>query len=347
MSTKGRTPGLAIAAFVLCNAASAQNLDNPASYIGAINNAQVQMNKTYMSYISAVAHSKRAKKVEKLRSQTLDAITNSRNQLTEIPIYKGDNSLRKSSIDYVQLCYKVFDEDYAHVVNMEEIAAQSFDEMQAYILLQEKTGEKLQSASDGMDKALTDFAAKYNVTLQDGKSELGDKMEKAGMLNHYHNQVYLLFFKCNWQDGKLTEAMNAQKLNDVEQSRNALISYANEGLLALDSLKAYDGDASLANACKQALTFYKTMAENEVPKVTDLLLKQEEFEKIKKVYDGKSGNDKTKEDVDNYNKAVAQMNAAVGTSNKAGQGMNEGRNQYINLWNNTEKSFMDAHMPYF
>lgn len=117
----------------------------------------------------------------------------------------------------MQLCYKIFSEDYAHVVNMEEIAEQSFDEMQVYILLQEKTSEKLKRASDLTTAALTSFAAKYKVTLLDGKSELGTRMEKEGKLNHYHNQLYLLFFKCNWQDGQLTEAMNKKKLNDVER----------------------------------------------------------------------------------------------------------------------------------
>src|SRR5579885_3016810 len=77
----------------------AQNLDNPGDYISAISGAQNEMNATYMAYMSAAAHSGRARKVEKMRQQTLESIQNCKYKLSDLPIYKGDNSLRKSSMD--------------------------------------------------------------------------------------------------------------------------------------------------------------------------------------------------------------------------------------------------------
>ena len=236
----------------------AQNTDGPGAYMTSVTNAQGEMNKKYMAYVSAAAHGKRLKKVEKLRQAAIESITQSKYNTIGLPLYKGDNLLRQKSIDYINFCYKIFNEDYAHIVNMEEISEQSFDEMQTYLLLQEKTGEKLQEANDNINKAYKEFGTKYNVNIVEGeKTELGQKMETASKLNHYYNQVYLVFFKCNWQDGKLTEALNNKKLNDAEQSRNALIKYATEGLLALDSMKSFMGDPSLAVACRQALQFYK------------------------------------------------------------------------------------------
>src|ERR1700743_1893686 len=69
-----------IALFFLLPAVSstAQNLDNPGAYMGAVNNAQTEMNQKYMAYMSAVAHGRRAKKIEKMRQQTLESITNAR-----------------------------------------------------------------------------------------------------------------------------------------------------------------------------------------------------------------------------------------------------------------------------
>src|SRR5690606_37684520 len=139
------------------------------------------------------------------------------------------------SIDYIKLCYNIFNDDYGKIVNMEEIAEQSFDEMQAYILLQEKTDEKLKEAGDAIEKATAEFAAKYNVTLVNESSELGNKMEEAASLQKYSNQLYLIFFKVNWQDAMLLRAMEAKKLNEIEQTRNAMISYINEGLAILDT----------------------------------------------------------------------------------------------------------------
>ena len=56
-------------------------------------------------------------------------------------------------MDYIKFCYNVFNDDYAKIVNLEDIAEQSYDEMQAYLLLQEKTNEKINEANDKMSDA--------------------------------------------------------------------------------------------------------------------------------------------------------------------------------------------------
>ena len=335
------------ASVVQPHALQAQNFDNPGTYMTAISNAQTEMNKKYMAYISASAHSGQAKKIEKMRQLTLESITNSKFKIIDLPYYKGDNSLRKSSIDYVDLCYKVFNEDYAHIVNMEEIAEQSFDEMEAYLLLREKTNEKIREAYANMDTAVKNFANKYNVKIIETKNELDEKMETASKINHYHNKVYLVFFKCNWQDAQLIKALEKKNLNNIEQSRNALISYANEGLAAIDTLEEFQGDHSLANVCRQALKIYKSIAENDISKLTDFFLKEENFDKIKKSFELTDASSRTKEVVNAYNKAVNEINSAVNLSNSTSEKSNKSRNQAVQNWNDTEKSFLDAHMPYY
>src|ERR1700683_1456556 len=116
-------------AFIPGISANAQNLENAGDYISAVNKARGDMDAKYMQYLSAAAHGRRARKVEKLRQQVLDNITQSRYSTTDLPKYKGDNSLRQGSIDYIQLCYRVFNEDYKKIVDVEELAEQSVDEM--------------------------------------------------------------------------------------------------------------------------------------------------------------------------------------------------------------------------
>ncbi len=325
----------------------AQNMDDPGDYMTAIYNAQQEMDQTYMSYMSAAAHSGRAKKIEKMREQTLQSIENCRYKVIDLPYYKKDNSLRQSSIDYIQLCYKVFNEDYAHIVNMEEIAEQSFDEMEAYLLMKEKTNQKINEASEKMNRAADSFAARYNVKVIASKSELEGKLETASKLNHYHNQVYLLFFKCYWQDGKLRDALATKKVTDIEQARNALITYAAEGLSTLDTLKVFEGDPLLAATCRKSLNFYKKMGETDAKALTDFFIASENFEKMKKTLDAKPENTRTKEDIAAYNKSVAEFNAAVNKFNEVGEKISKGRNQVINEWNENEKTFLDTHMPYY
>ncbi len=325
----------------------AQSLDDPGAYIAAINNTQVEMDKTYMTYLSAAAHSSRKRKIEKLRQQTVESIINCRVKLSELPIFKGDNSLRKGGMDYVGLLYKVFNDDYAHIVHMEELAEQSIDEMELYLLLQEKTSDTLKAASERMNQAVTDFAAKYNVKLVDSKSDLGQKMEEAGKISKYRDKVYLLFFKCNWQDNQLTEALNKKNLTTIEQARNALLKFATEGLAALDTIKPFEGDPSMVAACRQLLNFYKKEVETEIPKVTDYFLKEENFNKIKASFDAKAESSRTKQDVDNYNKAVKDMNTAVNISNQTNTNLNNTRNQLLQNWESMEKMFEDNHMPHY
>ncbi len=323
------------------------NMDNPGDYITAITRARGEMDTKYMQYLSATAHSRRARKVEKLRQEVLDNITESKYKTTDLPLYKGDNSLRKGSIDYIQLCYIVFSEDYKKIVNMEELAEQSVDEMQAYLLLQEKVGDKLNQASADLEKITQDFAAKYHVTLNQEKNALGEKMETAGKLNTYVNSIYIIFFKCNWEDGQMVLGMNNKKVNDVEQSRSALLQYANEGLKMLDTLKPFEGDPSLANACKQVLLFYKQTAEKDVPKLTDFYLKQDEFARLKKSFDDKPAGSRTQEDVNSFNKAVKEVNASVNSFNQTNTQVNNNRSQALNSWQETEKKFVDEHMPHY
>ncbi|MBS1918412.1 MAG: hypothetical protein JST87_19255 [Bacteroidetes bacterium] len=325
----------------------AQNLENPGDYMTAITNARGDMDSKYMQYVSAAAHGRRARKVEKLREQVLDNITQSRYKTIDLPKYKGDNSLRQGSIDYIQMCYRVFSEDYKKIINVEELAEQSVDEMQAYLLLQQKVGEKLHEAHAELARITKEFAAKYNVRLVEEQNELGQKMETAAKLNTYIDNVYLSFFKCNWEDQQIVNAMNNRKVNDIEQARNALSKYADEGLKSLDTLKVFDGDPSLANACRQAMQFYKNMADKDIPQLTDYYLKQEEFEKSKKAFESKSSSARTKEDVDNYNKAVKDINNAVNSFNQTNTRVNNNRTQIVNNWQDTEKRFADDHMPHY
>jgi hypothetical protein len=325
--------------------ATAQNPDNPGDYMTAMVKARGDMDSKYMQYMSAAAHGRRPSKVEKLRQEVLDNITNSRYKTTDLPIYKGDNSLRQSSIDYIQLCYNVFSQDYQKIINMEELAEQSVDEMQAYILLQQKIDEKLEEGYAVLDKVTHEFAGKYNVNLVSEQTPLTAKLAEASKVNAYSNVVYIIFFKCNWEDQQMVKAMNDKKVNDAEQARSALLSYANEGLKELDTIKPFEGDPSLVNACKHVVTFYQQAAQNDMPKLTDFYVKKEEFDKLTK--DFNAGSNHTKDDVNTYNKAVKDFNNSVNAYNQTNNKVNNGRTQAVNEWNNAEKDFQDQHVPHY
>jgi len=228
---------------------------------------------------------------------------------------------------------------------MEEIAEQSYDAMEAYLMMEEKVSEKLQEGNERMKTAQAVFAAKNNVKLINSQSELGDMMEQVHQMNLYHHQVYLIFFKPYKQEAYLLEAIEKGNITGIEQNKNSLLKYAQEGLVKLTSTKAFQGDNSIAAACKTMLNFYVKEVNDKMGTVSDFFLTKERFAAIKKEFDKKS--DPSKQEVEAFNKAVNDINKASDAYNKNNQTLNQQRNEALNTWNSTVKSFFDDHTPHY
>ena len=331
---------------ILSGKINAQDVSTPGGYLSTISEKVRNINQTYINYLSAVSHGKSAKKVEKLRLKTVNDIFNARGEVMGTGGYKGDKSLRDATAAYLKTCYLVFNEDYHKIVNMEEIAEQSYDAMEAYLLAQEKAGEKLEEAAELRNKMQTEFAQKHNIQLIDTKDELDGKMEKADRVNEYYNKIYLIFFKSYKQDAYLTDALNRNDINAVEQNRNALLTYATAGLEQILDTKPFDGDGTLLIACKNALLFYKELAEKKITGVTDFLLASENFNKVKKNFEAMPASKRTQADIDKFNKGVDEINSGANNFNKTNEAINKERNAVLKAWNNSVSKFMDDQMPY-
>ena len=307
---------------------------------------ELELSKKYLDYMTQVAHGNRARKMEKKRQELIGQIRQSLNEANRLRPYKGDASLRNAYKVYWDILYKVFNEDYHKIVNMEEIAEQSYDMMEAYLLAQEKAGEVLSDAQDKIEPVYNEFAAKNNVRLiEGGDSKLEKKMRQVSAVNAYYHDIFLIFFKSHKQEAYVMDAVARKDLNGIEQNRSTLLKYASEGLERMDTIKAFKGDGSLATACRKVLEFHKLEAEKQLPGLNDYLLKNDEFEKIKKAFDAKPANKRTKADVDAFNKAVNEVNAALESSNKVLVAMNAGREKALDQWNSTRQRFMEAHIP--
>ena len=331
---------LSISAFGL-----AQNFDNAGEYLSYISKQQENISKKYMSYTSASAHGKREKKVEALRNKLINEVDESRMNISGMPSFKTDKTYRDTAVSFMKLYYNVLNEDYSKIINMEEIAEQSYDDMEAYLLAQEKVNEKLQQGNERMRIAEAAFAAKNNINLINGQSELGDKMEQVHLLNVYYHQVYLLFFRPYKQEAYLLEAIGKGNITGIEQNKSALLKYAQEGLEKLNTIKAFQGDNSIAAACKAMLSFYVKEVNDKMSAVSDFFLTRERFDKMKKEFEKKS--EPGKDEVAAYNKGVADINKASDGYNKNNETLNQQRKEALNNWNSTEKAFFDEHTPHY
>ncbi len=325
--------------------ARAQTPQTASEYMSFLGSRETELQQRYLSYMSESAHGNKARKLEKKRKELVVEISKSLGEANRLRPFNGDATLRDAYKHYWDILLKVFNEDYHKIVNMEEIAEQSYDNMEAYLLAQEKAGEVLHTAHSAIEPVFKTFALKNNIRIIDSETKMSQKLKQVGAVNSYYHTLYLIFFKSFKQEGYVTESFNKKDINAVEQNRNTLIKFATEGLSKLDTMNAFKGDGSMVTACRKVLEFHKKEAENDVPLQSEYLIKSNEFEKIKKAFDAKPPAKRTQADVDNYNKAIDDMNKVLTTSNKSITAINNNRETVMNNWNVTANKFMEAHVP--
>jgi hypothetical protein len=322
----------------------AQDFSNAGAYMDYIGKQQDNITKKYLSYNSAVSHGKRARKVEKLRSQLLNEVEEAKMNIGSMGKFANDGAYRDSMVSFMKFYFNVLNDDYSKIVNMEEIAEQSYDEMEAYLMLQEQIDKKMDEANERAKKAQKVFAGKNNVQLIEAEeTSMNKKMKTVRAVNEHYHDVYLAFFKPYLQNKNLNKAIEKGNVGGIEQEKNALLKYAQESLIKLDGIKAFEGDAMLKDACKIALQGYIKVANDYTKPVVDFFLTKEKFESLKKEFDKKS--DHTKEEVDNFNKLVKEINEASNKYNSNNKTSTNFSNDNLNNWNKTVSNFFDEKMP--
>ncbi len=322
-----------------------QSGDSPVDHMSFFTTREGELSKKYLSYMSEAAHGNSARKIEKKRQEIILEIRQSLNEANRLRPYKGDASLRDAYKNYWDILLKVFNEDYGKIVNMEEIAEQSYDAMEAYLLAQEKAEDVLHQAHKNVEISYEDFATRNNIRLIETDTKISKKMRQVGEVNHYYHELYLIFFKSYKQEAYVIDAYNRKDINSVEQNNGTLVRFAEEGLSRLDTVKTFRGDGSLINNCRKVLAFHKLEAEKYIPGMSDYLLKSDEFGKIKKSYEAKSPAKRTQIDIDAYNKALNEMNEAGNKSNGASQARDSGSKKVLDGWNQAVKNFMEHYVP--
>ena len=323
---------------------AAQTFEHAGEYLDYVNKANNDLTAKYLFYLSAVSHGKSARKVEKRRGEVINAINETRYNIQGLPPWKGDRSFKDTTVAYLKLLYTVFNEDYGKIVNMEEIAEQSYDAMEAYMLAQQKAYEKLNAAGERQFEVQKQFASKNNINLVDNTTDMERKSKIVNEVMTHCNQVYLIFFKPYKQEAYLMESITKKNIVSIEQNLNALEKFAAEGLEKLKDLKGYQNDGSLIAACRSLLIFYRSEAKKG-PQITDYFLKEEEFNKVKKQFESKPASKRTQQDVDQYNNAVNNINSALNSFNSLMKELYKESSSLLNNWNKTYSSYMDQHMP--
>ena len=300
----------------------------------------------YFDYINQVAHGKSAKKAETKRQEVLTILKTSKTKIAKMKGYNGKTTLRDSLISYLNLSYNVMANDYAKIMDLEAIAEQSYDLMEAYVTAQEIANDKIDKGSEMINGQVSTFAAENNITMAPSTEDSKDKMLKiASKVMKFQSNLNLILFKSSFQEQQMIRALSASNISLVQQSRTALIQTSKEGLKSLDTIPSYKGDGTLEVALRNVLNFYQDEASNQIQSQLDFFLAKENFEKIKKVIDSKSKGTVTKEEADQYNAALAKYNASITSYNAKNVELNTKRSKVINDWNAAGDAFLNKQIP--
>ncbi len=325
---------------------SAQN--EAVDYLNKINQHFESYSKEVWKFISTSAHSRSVKKIAKRRTELMELNKEITLDLKRTPAFNDNSDFRDSVLLYFQTSYDVLNEDYGKIMDMEEIAEQSYDLMEAYMMAQKIAKEKVNVASDGSAAAYKNFAKQNKIELlsNDEDDEFSKKFEVANEVMEYHDEIYLLFFKSYKQELYLLDALNASDLSALEQNKNSLSQFSAEGLEKLEEIGAYKTDQTLYRATKAMLAFYQEEADEKVAVMTEFFLLQEKFSKIQAAFEAKKEKDRTQKDVDQYNKYIELLNTTADKFNATNQYLNEKRSKLLAAYNGAASSLLDKYVPH-
>jgi len=217
--------------------------------------------------------------------------------------------------------------------------------MEAYIMTRDLVNEKINAEVEKLNANQKIFANKYNIQIGEDTSELGKKIKISNAVFENHTQLYLIFFKVNFTESVLLKAIENNDLSAIQQNSNALEQYANEGLEKLKTVKPYKNDMALVLATKKTLEFCKKETVELSPSVVSFMMLNQKFQESKKTMDNKSASNRSKEEIDNFNKLVNEVNKEVGNFNKTINKFNTERTNTINNWNVTGDNFIAKYVP--
>ncbi|MCB9235497.1 MAG: hypothetical protein H6581_27825 [Bacteroidia bacterium] len=327
--------------------AQAPDFKSAVGYLGYIDDQYSVAREAEWQYALQIAHGKKPRKIEKTRLEVLNSITNMQKNVAKMPAFEGSTAFRDSVVKYLKINYAIMNQDYAEIVNMEEIAEQSYDNMEAFILAKEEAGKKMESTFERMIREQEKFCEANNVRLTDPVETEDFKNKKiAGEVFSQYNEIYLIFFKSYKQYGYLQNAIQEGDVSAMEQNANALSNYSKEGKEKLTKVSNFNGDRSLAGATREVLDFYQNFAEKTYPQVIASFFElKDTHTKLEKAFNNKKEKDRTQADVDEINGSVAKLNAAAATYNSENQNSYNKHSALLDDYNKKAAKFLDNNVP--
>lgn len=324
--------------------ATSQNFQNASEYLDFVGEEQQIVTKSTWKYTKAVAHSKSDRSIRGKRKALLKSVDKAIAKISKAEGY-GNDDFKSKVLRHLTFNKNLLNQDYAKIIDMKAVAEQSYDAMEAYILAQELADKKMEESQQQYEKDLYMFANTHDINIVEGDSDLGKKMKISNAVFEHYNDLYLTYFKVYINEIYLWDAVKANDISAIQQNANALNEAAKEGLEILKTKGTYNNDSSIINATKAAFEFFVEESGVQIPKITEFLIANEDFETIKSNLEQTPEHKRTQAQIDNYNEKVKTINKGAKQYNKINAELNTKRQNVINALNTTNANFLSKHIP--
>lgn len=259
--------------------------------------------------------------------------------------FEGDTIYKGNVLKNLELNKSLLLNEYADIVDMQAVADQSYDAMEAYILAQELADKKMAEVQKDYEDSFYAYAEKYDIPIDDRKSELGENMEISNKVFDYYNDLQLIFYKVYFSESTLFEAIEERNISAIQQNINALQSAIKEGVKEVDEVPLYKKDARIAKAIKEIFLIYQGEADTQVPQVLEYFVMEEDLMKIKKAIEKTEASNRTKAQKDNYSKKEKELDAKRESVNKVIEKLFKERYKKFERLDKSNAKFLDKHVP--
>ncbi len=304
-----------------------------------------ELKKANFEYVQAVTRMRSAKSVERKRQDLLNVMTKNKAYFQSNPAFGNDSTLKCELVRFLDLTEIVLREDFVKILDMEDIAARSYDQEEAHQLAIDMAVDKINACHDTLRKADDGFFAKYNIIQKKDKDELALKIEKADTAIRYYNSITRIFSKAHREDLYAREASNKKDIAGLEQHKASLLSFSEEGLNQLKKKDGLDGDKYLLSAAEALLEFYKNDGQITYQANIDFYMKTDELSNANKRINSIRPEDRKKEDVDRFNEMVDAYNKSVKQINDINKKSFKIHSQLLDMWNDQVEKFFKRHAP--
>lgn len=335
---------LSLFCFLISNLIIAQTFNNASEYLDFVGNEQQAITKNMWKYTKAVAHSKNDRSIIGKRKNLLKTIDKAILKIEKAEGFDG-NDYKNQVLKHMQLNKSLLNQDYAEIIDMKAVAEKSYDAMEAYIVAQEMADKKMEESQQEYESNFYAFAQKHSIEIIESDNDLGRKMKISNEVFEHYNDMYLVYFKVYINEVYLWDAVEANDVSAIQQNTNALNSAAKEGLEILKTKSQYNNDDSIINATRKAFEFFIDETESKMPQLTNFLILNEDFKKIKNNLEQTPERKRTKEQVEAYNKKIKDINNAIKNYNKVNTELNTERQNTINELNSVNANFLENHIP--